>query len=238
MLIDLHCHTSGISHCCLLPPEEICEKAKEADLDAICLTNHYCHAYVEETGSFKKWIDKYLKEYEITKNAGEKIGLKVFFGAEITYRRNERVHLLVYGQDFDFMRKHERLYDLSQKELYVLCKENDLTLIQAHPFRNGAPVLDADFLDGIEINCHPMYPSTHSAELEKIANEKGLMLTCGCDYHGDTPYRAKGGTYIPDSVKTEKELAKFLRETDKIRLRIQEIYAPTFYEKEYSIKRK
>lgn len=238
MLIDLHCHTSGISHCCLLPPEEICKKAKEAGLDAICLTNHYCHAYVEEEGSFSKWIEKYIKEYELTKIAGEKIGLKVFFGAEITYRIDERIHLLIYGQDFEFMRKNEKLYDLTQKELYSLCKENGLALIQAHPFRNGAPLLDTDYLDGIEINCHPMYPSTHSAELEKIAEKKNMLLTCGCDYHGDTPYRAMGGTYISDSVKTEKELAKFLLETDEIKLRIQEIYAPTFYEKEYFIKRK
>lgn len=238
MLIDLHCHTSGISRCCLLPPDEICKRAKEVGLDAICLTNHYCYAYVKESGNFDEWIEKYIKEYEKTKLEGEKIGLKVFFGAEITYRIDERIHLLVYGQDFDFMRKNKNLFDLTQKELYALCKENDLALIQAHPFRSQAPLLDTDYLDGIEINCHPMYPSTHSAELEKISSEKGLRLTCGCDYHGDTPYRAKGGTYVSDDVSCEQDLARFLLTTDKIKLKIQEINAPAFYEKDYFFKKK
>ena len=220
MLIDLHCHTSGISHCCLLPAREICKIALNAGFNGICLTNHYCKQYVVDD-NFDEWIEKYIKEYELTKSEGQKIGF------------DERVHLLLYGVSPDFLRREKRLYDKSLKELHEIAKKYSLILVQAHPFRNSAPLMNIKYLDGIEINCHPMYPDTFSERLEKIAKENGLILTCGCDFHGDTKYRAKGGTYFPDDVKNEKDLANYLNSTKKIKLRIQEINAPNFYEKEF-----
>lgn len=236
MLIDLHCHTSGISHCCLLPAREICKIALNAGFDGICLTNHYCKQYVVDD-NFDEWIEKYIDEYELTKREGQKIGLKVFFGVEITAGFDERVHLLLYGVSPQFLREEKRLYDKSLKELHEIAKKYSLVLVQAHPFRNSAPLMNTEYLDGVEINCHPMYPDTFSEKLEKIAKENGLVLTCGCDYHGDTKYRAKGGTYFPDDVKNEKTLADFLSRAKEIKLRIQEINSPTFYEKNFILNR-
>ena len=129
MLIDMHAHTSGVSHCCVLPPEEIVRIAKETGLDGIVLTNHYAKDYVT--------VDKYINEYEITKAEGEKIGLKVFFGIEVTVVWNPRIHLLVYGVTTDFLREHPALYDMSQEELYTLVHQYGGVLVQAHPFRES-----------------------------------------------------------------------------------------------------
>ena len=104
MLIDMHAHTSGVSHCCVLPPEEIVKIAKETGLDGIVLTNHYAKEYVT--------VEKYIQEYEITKEAGEKIGLKVWFGIEVTVTWDPRIHLLVYGVTTDFLKEHPALYEL------------------------------------------------------------------------------------------------------------------------------
>ena len=221
----------------MLPAKEICKIALNAGFDGICLTNHYCKRYVVDD-NFDEWIEKYLHEYELTKQEGQKIGLKVFLGVEITAGFDERVHLLLYGVSPQFLREEKRLYDKNIKELYEIAKKYSLVLVQAHPFRNSAQLLDTNYLDGIEINCHPMYPDTFSQKLEEISKENGLVLTCGCDYHGDTKYRAKGGTYFPDEVCSEKDLANYLSHTEKIKLRIQEINAPTYYEKTFNINRK
>jgi len=41
MLFDLHAHSSGISHCCRIPAEEVIHRALAVGLDGIVLTNHY-----------------------------------------------------------------------------------------------------------------------------------------------------------------------------------------------------
>ena len=47
MLIDLHAHTKGISHCCRIYAPEVLAAARERGMDGICLCNHYQSRYVE-----------------------------------------------------------------------------------------------------------------------------------------------------------------------------------------------
>lgn len=236
MLLDLHVHTSGISTCCLLDAKEILNRTKQVGLDGIVLCNHYVKSYVKE--GFDKWINEYIDEFYYTKSFEKEFNLKVFFGVEVTMNYDPRVHILLYGATPEFLRANKELYDLSLKELYELCHENNIAVIQAHPFRNGTIVQNTNYLDGIEINCHPVYDRTNSDIIPPIALKNNLIVTCGCDYHGDTPYRANAGTYIPDYVKDEKDLAKYLLETENVKLRIQELNEVEFYEREFNFKRK
>ena len=94
-------------------------------------------------------------------------------------------------------------------------------LVQAHPFRNGATVLDTNFLDGVEINCHPLYGNSYSKELLEIAEKHHLLVTCGGDFHADT-YHPKCGMFLPDTVKDHFDLGAYLLSSEKKKLCIQE----------------
>ncbi len=186
--------------------------AKDYGYDGIVLTNHYTQWDIEENAY--EFVEKYIEEYENARVYGEKIGLKVLFGAEITVSYNEAVHLLIYGVTAEFLRKNKNLPNFTQKELYGVCHENGCVLVNAHPYRYGMTVQDVRYLDGVEINCHFKYGKCYAQELIEIAKENSLAITCGCDFHGDSekPY---GGTYLPDNISTSQDLAKYI-ETCKI----------------------
>ena len=80
MLIDLHTHSSGISHCCRIPYDEVIRTAKEAGLGGIVLTNHYPNYYVTD-GDYAAFARRYTEEFRLTKAYGDSVGMKVFFGA-------------------------------------------------------------------------------------------------------------------------------------------------------------
>ena len=234
MLVDMHAHTKGISWCCQAPAEKIVADAKAVGLDGIILTNHYQELYVTDKG-IDEFVERYIAEYHYTKECGEKIGIKVFFGLEVTMNENHRNHMLVYGITEDYLRAHPALFTLSLEELYETVHAGGGVLVQGHPYRDGAVPLDSNYLDGIEINCHPLYQNAHSADLEEIAKRDKLMLTCGGDYHADA-YRAHCGAYLPDSVKDIHDIAEFVRSSDRITLRIHDVGAPDWYDKEFVVR--
>ena len=86
MLIDPHIHTKGISPCSRVPADELVDICLRDKIDAIVLTNHYKHYYYGDDIPFSEWIKKYVEEYYITKEFGDKSGLKVFFGLEVTLK--------------------------------------------------------------------------------------------------------------------------------------------------------
>lgn len=231
MLIDLHAHSSGISKCCRISIADVLDAAEGVGLDGIVLTNHYQKSYITD-GDVMNFAEKYIEEFHLACRCAEGRKIRVFFGIEVTMELYPNVHMLVYGVDEDFLREHSILFDYSLEELYAAVKAHNGTLIQAHPFRNGTHVMDTAFLDGVEINCHPIYKRSYAEELTEIAEREGLALTCGGDYHADT-YRPHCGTYIPDSISSSIELGAYLGAAKRIRLRIHEPNTPDAYELEY-----
>ena len=220
MLIDLHAHSSGISRCCQIPAEEVLKTAKEYGIDGIVLTNHYQKSYLQndDADAFAK---AYVEEFHYTEKIAEELGMKVFFGVEVTTELYKNVHMLGYGVSEKFVLENPRVFELNQEELYKLVKVYGGVLVQAHPFRNGCTVLDTAYLDGVEINCHPLYGNSYQKELMEIAAENKLLLTCGGDYHADT-YRAHCGMYLPDDIGNNNELRDYLLDTKEVKLCIHE----------------
>jgi histidinol phosphatase-like PHP family hydrolase len=231
MIIDMHAHSSGISPCCRIPADKVIIACKERGLDGIILTNHYSKSYLLN-GDANGFAREYVDEYRLAKKYGEEYGVRVFFGIEITMELYDRVHLLVYGVDCDFVLSHPDIYDYTQQELYKTVHEYGGALIQAHPMRRGKNVLlDLDFLDGVEINSHPIYDATHVDELSEIAAEKGLMITSGGDYHADTK-RPFCGAELPEDIESTS-IGKFLLTTDKLKIHYQEPRCDDLYSAVY-----
>lgn len=233
MFFDLHCHTSAISRCCKLPYDKILDEALSCGYDGIVLTNHYTDFDLKEFGD-KEFADMYIEEFNKTYEYGKKLGMKVFFGAEITMSYNEAVHLLVYGVTPEFLRNNTNLPNLSQKELYEVCHANGCALVNAHPYRFGTTVQDLKYLDGVEVNCHFRHGECHEKTLTEIAKTNRIALTCGCDYHGDSD-RPRGGIYLPNEIETNADLVNYItngrsfniRVNDPITREIYEVYAET-----------
>ncbi len=221
MLIDMHAHTSGISHCCLGDAETILKIAKENGIDGIVLTNHYQRSYVKN-GDTAEFARRYTEESRKAKRLGKELGVTVIYGMEVTMHRHDNSHLLIYGLSESFTEEFPEVYDMTQEELYTLVKERGGLLIQAHPFRKGYYPLDPRFLDGYEISCHPVYHTSRYDDVVALTTKHGALLTCGGDYHMDTPYRAYCGVFLPDTVKDEKAFVEALLSADPITISLHE----------------
>lgn len=220
MLIDLHSHSSGISRCCRIPAPEVLKQAKKIGLDGVVLTNHYQKSYLGDW-DVQSFVEDYVNEFRYAQRLGSQMDCRVFLGIEVTMELYPNVHILIYGVGEEFLREHPKLFDYSLEQLYKTVNEHNGTLIQAHPFRNGTHVLDTSFLDGVEVNCHPLYNESHCQELLEIAKSAGLIMTCGGDFHADT-YRPRCGMYLPDSISDGVGLGEYLRKADSVKLLVHE----------------
>lgn len=237
MLIDLHAHTGGISTCCKVGAPVALEHAGNAGLDGVVLANHYHKDYLGGE-SIDSFIKRFNEEFYYACECGKAIGIKVFYAIEVTMEISKMVHMLVYGVDTDFLQKHPDSWDYTQRELYDAVKSEGGVLVQAHPFRNGTTVMDTDYLDGVELNCHPNYKNTYCQELEKTATENKLILTCGGDYHADTAYRPKCGMYLPDNIENGIDLGNYLKTADCLKLCVHEPGTEEPFLKNYEVRRK
>lgn len=220
MLIDLHAHSSKISKCCQTDAEGAIKIAREVGLDGIVLTNHYQKSYISN-GDVASFADRYVREYYDAKEIGDRLNMKVFFGIEVTAELYPGVHILIYGVGEEFIRQNLEMYDYTQKLLYERVKEFGGAMIQAHPFRNGTSIIDTEYLDGIEINCHPLYKKSFSEEIQENAGKYNLTVTCGGDFHADT-YRPKCGVYLPDTVGNSCELSEYILNAENVRMCVHE----------------
>ncbi len=220
MLIDMHAHTSAISPCCERTAEEVFAEAQERGIDGLVICNHYESSYFNED-TYQVWIERYIEEVEHCKQIAKEKGMKCFFGAEITMDYKKPLHFLIYGSDADFLRKYPYLCKMTQKKLCSVCNEYGAALVQAHPFRHKVGIQNTRYLHGLEINCHPLYLDSFAENVVKMANKKGLAITVGCDYHGDT-YRPSAGSFLPDEIRTEQDLASYIRNNQVFEMQIHE----------------
>lgn len=208
MLVDAHIHTAGISLCSRIPAPQLVDICLADRLGGIVLTNHYKAAHV--CGDFDTWRRRYVEEYEITRELGAKKGLKVFFGVEVTPDEMPQNDFTIYGLTPEDILTSDPLFRLSLKDLSEFVHKRHALLYHAHPFRRTEPV-DAAFLDGTEINCHPLYRTCAEEKVRAFADANRLRLSCGSDYHGDT-YKAHCGMWIPQSIETTEAFTGYLRE--------------------------
>lgn len=220
MLVDLHLHTRAISHCCRIEAEDNIKLAKELGFDGVAIANHYTSHYFDEK-SYDSWIDSYIAEWYNCIALGKKYGLRIFCAVEVTLEYEPRLHMLIYGADRQFLIDNPHLCDMSLEKLYSLCRANGYALVQAHPFRGGTTVQDTKFLDGVEINCHPLYKNSYYEELLQAAENANLAVTVGCDYHADT-YRPIGGTFLPDSIVSDRDLAEYILSSREFSLQVHD----------------
>ncbi len=220
MKIDPHIHSSGISLCSRMTVEELIDMKREQGYDGAILTNH-CQQWYPSVKDPKKWAEDFIAEYERGKRYADEFGFRFFLGIEVTLTEPAYADYLLYGVTPEFLRKTACLCGKSQKELYSICRENGVFLVQAHPIRDEQTFKDPAYLDGVEINC----TERDYAVWEKVAAfaaENGLTLTCGSDTHYPEAAKRLGGMIVPDEIENAVDFAEYLRNCDQTELYLTE----------------
>ena len=208
MLIDAHIHTAGISTCSQVPANKLIRVLAEEGLDGFVLTNHYKRITVR--GEFADWSRRYVDEYEYTKEVAKASGLKAFFGVEFTLDCMPKNDFTVYGLSKELVATSKPLFTMSFEELCNFVHEHDALIYHAHPFRFTLPV-DGRYIDGTEINCHPLYYGCEEKRVREFADKYDLRISCGSDFHGDT-YYPRCGMYVPADISNTSELVSYLKQ--------------------------
>lgn len=213
MKIETHVHTAESSSCGHVPGARVAEAYARAGYDAVVVTDHYNTAnlgFREKKGLSK--LEYFLAGYRAVREAGEKLGLKVFLGAELRFSRSNENDYLVYGLDEEFFAENPDVDEMRFSEFLNIKPENAL-VYQAHPFRNGMTVTDPKRLFGIEVfNGHEGHDSRNSFALA-WAKHFGLHPLAGSDAHREEAL-CHGGILTGSDVNSMDELVMVLKAED------------------------
>lgn len=219
MRIDLHTHCLPVSSCSRHINIILPTVFKNANMDAIVLTNHCYPLHCDKlSNDLKEQAKIYVDTYSYCRDYGHKIGFKVFFGVEIKLiNESNAPEFLLYGiSENDFIESYP-LYKKSQKELFDFCNEKNILLVQAHPYRSeqGYEPADMRYLHGIEVynghpNCAPNFEKTL-----KLATINKKIKTAGSDFHIQNQ-AGSAGMIVPDYINDQFMLRDFLRENKAI----------------------
>ena len=148
MILDLHCHTK-YSYDCYLEPLDLIKRAKELNLDGICITEHYSFSLSRHVANIDQSDDfLILRGLEISTNMG---------------------HILVYGVKDDSWNTWSKDNYLDMFEVIRnVCLKGGIC-VPAYPFRGwgslGDVIFTADGFDAIE---------THNGSNSFNENEKAI----------------------------------------------------------------
>ena len=157
--IELHAHTSPASGCGRVPGDRLAENYKAAGYDAVVVTNHFSRGTLidyYQPKNKEESVARYLADYELAKKTGDRIGIKIYLGAEIRFENEGGNDYLLYGMDEELINTAFDYLDSTPRDFYENGKDPRTLLIQAHPFRNDMTQLGPELLDGFEVfNMHP-----------------------------------------------------------------------------------
>ncbi|MBQ9544617.1 MAG: PHP domain-containing protein [Clostridia bacterium] len=213
MKIETHVHTLESSRCGHVPAKRVAEAYAQAGYDAVIVTDHYNTENLSvcaQKGLSK--TDLFLDGYRKVKEEGEKLGLRVFLGAELRFSKSNENDYLVYGLDEEFFIANPDI-DLMRFSQFLDMKPEKALVYQAHPFRNGMTVTDPKRLFGMEVfNGHEGHDSRNSFALA-WAKHFGLRPIAGSDAHREEAL-CHGGILTSRDVNSMDELLMVLKAED------------------------
>ena len=141
---ETHLHTAPVSKCAVASVRENLEFYKSQGYDGVFITNHFLDGNInyDKSAPYEEQIEFYFSDYEAALAIGEEIGIKVFFGAELSYRGTD---FLVYGLDKGWYLAHPEIMEMKKTAELTLMASEGALIIQAHPFR------EATYIDHIRL---------------------------------------------------------------------------------------
>ncbi len=209
---ETHLHTSPVSSCAKKPVRENIEFYKSLGYDGVFITNHFLDGnFIKRYDadlSYEEKMEIYLSDYYEGVKIGNELGLRVFFGVELSYLGTD---FLVYGLDPEWYIAHPEIMEMEKSvELPFIMNEGGF-VIQAHPFR------EAKYIDHIRLFPRCVHGvevfNANRTELENkmaniYANEYGFYKTAGTDNHMGKDQRILAGLESETPISDEKDFAE------------------------------
>lgn len=209
--IETHAHTKGGSPCAKVSAYDMLKAYANEGYDAVVITNHFNESTVACYDlTPKAAVDRYVDLYKEAQEAGEQLGIEVWFGIETCISGGPE-DFLIFGAESDILYQNPRLYDMTQEELFLECEQYGCLLYQAHPSRSYCRHMNPDLLHGVEsYNGNLRHEENNGISL-LWAKKYRLLQSSGSDFHQPEDL-ARGGIMVPPNINSVKELAAYMRE--------------------------
>ena len=213
---ELHMHTSDTSRCGRSPAADMVAAYKQKGFTGVVVTDHLMNvqSHAEPETDWNRRVEKQLAGYYAALEAGEKLGLTVYCGWELTYQDNAEDYLtLGLSQQF--------LYDHPWLERYDIEKYRDAVhaaggiLVRAHPYRRAwyikKPYVEREGIaDAIEV-----FNGGNSSQEENdmalaYAQKHNMPMTGGSDAH-HVDETARGYIALEKKAESYAELCEAIR---------------------------
>ena len=208
---ELHCHTSDVSLCAASTGAEAVQFYKERGYDGVVITDHYSPQTFLFHRAFmpQRYIDRYLRGYRRAKEAAGD-GFTVLWAVEVRFFFTID-DFLIYGADEEFLRKSGNLMTKYLRRLKVLCDENNLILLEAHPFRELRFRHNPALLHGCEVYNGKDKDTDANRKAKKWAKDNSFsIVTSGGDFHNKKSTNP-GGIITNEPINTMSDLMRILR---------------------------
>lgn len=204
---ETHLHLCEVSPCAQLSAEEMIRLYAEAGYHTVFVSDHL----KDRCGDIptEQKADLFMAGYEAAVRAGEKYGVTVLFAAELQLNESPK-HFLLYNIDRAFLMGAMERFDLSIAEFYAYAKTHGVTVVQAHPYRDGlTEPTDAESIDALEAyNSNPRHDNLTPKAVE-YAKANGLPMTGGSDAHR-TEDVGLGGVITPFPIESAEDYVRAL----------------------------
>ena len=214
---ETHMHLSESSPCSHVCAKDMVKLYADAGYSTLFVTDHLTENVLEKLGatSFIEGIDLFLRGYEAALEEGNRIGVRVLLAAELSLNDNPFNHYLLYGVDKKFLALRDDIFNMTPDELHEHARLNGVTVIQAHPYRDGKSVPVPHAVDAFEAyNTCPRH-NNFTDETIALAKEHGLPITCGSDSHRPEDV-ALGGVATEFEIKSAEDYISALFENKTV----------------------
>lgn len=207
---ETHLHTLPVSGCARWSATEAVKYFKDAGYAGIFITNHFLDDDIPEIRAlpYERQIELYFADYEEGLQAGREVGLAVFSGVEVSYKKTD---FLIYGLNKQWYLDHPQIDGMPIKDFLSLAKNEGALVIHAHPFREARSIdhvrLYPRSVHGVEIH------NGNRSEFENkmaqwYADNYGLLHFAGSDIHGKESHCERYGMCSETPILDEQDFVK------------------------------
>jgi len=197
---ETHLHTAETSPCGKVSAAEMVKRYYDAGYKTLFISDHFFAKYFDTLGELspEEKVERFLLGYEEAKAVGDTLDMNILLSAELRLNGSNNDYLL-YGVDKEFLTNASKMLDMSLEEFYAYAKEQGVTVIQAHPLRDGRCTPTPEFVDGLEAhNGNPRHEN-YTDKVMELAKEYKKFVTGGSDAHRPEDVGSSG-------IMTEKEI--------------------------------
>jgi len=223
--IELHAHTKPVSECGYFNPIETVLRYHDKGVHGLAIANHLSAELFNNKRSNNDVLKFFLCDYCKAYDEGLKRNMKIYLSAELRFPEpiNNENDYLVYGINEAWIERIINNFPSNIQEYIQKFTDNDVIIIQAHPFRVECTVVEnLDGYEGINTN---WYHNSNNDIAMKFINTQNAIVTIGSDFH-QAGSEGLGLILTKDLPNDSLELARLLKKRDYLLLFKNQIINP------------